>query len=212
MIIDTHVHAYPTSDDSKMMLEEIIDQALKIGLDAVCITDHDSLDIRKRASDYSKQTGFPIFVGAEVFTYEGDVLVFGLDRLPGKRVNSDYLLDMVLESGGIAVSAHPFRTNNRGMGNAARRCGLHGIEAFNGSTDSHNNLRAVKMAEEMGVPLLGASDAHTLNALGKFATFFPDGMQDENDLIAAVKMGQVYPVSLTPEGFQKVNWRAIQRA
>ncbi len=210
MIIDTHVHAYPTSDDSDMTLEQIVEQALEIGLDGVCITDHDSLIIKERARDYSRKAGFPIFVGAEVFTYEGDVLVFGLDKLPGQRVHADYLLDLVQESGGIAVSAHPFRTNNRGMGNVARRHCLHGIEVFNGSTDMINNLKAVTMAEDMRLPLLGASDAHRVEALGKYSTWFPDGMSNEKDLIKAVKQGNVYPVRLTDKGFEKISRQIIK--
>lgn len=212
MIIDPHVHAYPTSDDSKMLLNEIIDQAFKIGLDAICITDHDSLAIKERALEYSRQIEFPIFVGAEVLTYEGDILVFGLDKLPNKRVHAQYLLDLVQESGGIAVSAHPFRTNNRGMGDTARRHNLHGIEVFNGSTDTFNNLRAVSMAEDIGLPLLGASDAHTVDALGRFATWFPDGVRDEKGLISAVKQRNVYPVRLTPEGFETINRHVIKSA
>ncbi|MBC7075618.1 MAG: PHP domain-containing protein [Syntrophomonadaceae bacterium] len=212
MIIDPHVHAYPTSDDSEMVLEQIVERALKIGLDAVCITDHDSLAIRERARDYSEQSGFPIFVGAEVFTYEGDILVFGLDKLPSRRVHADYLLDLVEENRGIAISAHPFRTNNRGMGDAARRHRLHGIEVFNGSTDIINNFKAAIMAEEMGLPFLGASDAHRVEALGKFSTWFPDGIRNERDLINAIKQGNVYPVRLTAKGFEKINRRIIESA
>jgi hypothetical protein len=210
MIIDTHVHAYPTSSDSHITLEEIVARAQIIGLDGVCITDHDSLEIRDKARAYSKETGFPVFVGAEVFTLEGDIIVFGLDELPPHRVHAEYLLHLLSRAGGVAISAHPFRTNNRGMGDLIRQVpGLDGIEAFNGSTDRDNNLRAVNLADELGLPMLGASDAHKLEAMGKFATVFPDGMRDEQDLIRAIKQGRVYPVEYSTTGFKKINTREL---
>lgn len=210
MIIDTHVHAYPTSNDSHITLEEIVARAQIIGLDGVCITDHDSLEIRDKAHRYSKETGFPIFVGVEVFTFEGDVIVFGLNELPPHRVHVDDLLHMVYREGGVAISAHPFRTNNRGMGDFIRQVsGLDGIEAFNGSTDRYNNLRAFDLSEELKLPMLGASDAHRMEALGKFATVFPDGMQDEQDLIEAIKQGRVYPVEYSAAGFKKMHIREL---
>jgi predicted metal-dependent phosphoesterase TrpH len=195
MIIDTHIHAYPYSDDSKITLPEIVAQARKIGLDGICITDHDTNAIWQFAHQYRKVTNFPIFVGAEILTYEGDMLVFGLEHLPKKKLHAQELLELAHRQQGIGVSAHPFRTNNRGMGDIIRDMPhLDGIEAFNGSTDPLNNKRALKLAQEKKIPILGASDAHTLGALGVFATHFPDGMQDEADIIAAVRSGAVYPV------------------
>ena len=41
MLIDIHTHTYPVSDDSLLSPEELIMQAKKVGLDGVCITDHD---------------------------------------------------------------------------------------------------------------------------------------------------------------------------
>lgn len=81
MIIDFHVHEKTYSYDSEMALEDIIDQAKKIGLDAVCITDHDSINIKEKAQKIGKEKNFLVLVGAEILTYEGDLLVFGLDTI-----------------------------------------------------------------------------------------------------------------------------------
>ncbi len=209
MIIDTHIHAYPTSEDSTMTLEQIVAQAKVIGLNGICITDHDSNEIMARAHEYRKKTGFPIFVGAEIFTWEGDVLVFGLDHLPKERISVRYLLELVNKQNGVAISAHPFRQNNRGMGNLIKDYkNLHGIEAFNGNTDYADNIKAYDLALELGKPIFGASDAHSIDSLGKFATVFPDGLRDEKDLIAAIKMGNIYPIAYTPT--EDVKWIVIQ--
>lgn len=106
MIIDTHIHAYPTSQDSHMTLEEIVAQAKLIGLDGICITDHDSNEITEKAHEYREQTGFPIFVGVEILTFEGDMIVFGLDRIPEEKVHTRYLLDLIKKENGVGISAH----------------------------------------------------------------------------------------------------------
>ena len=42
MIIDLHNHTYPKSDDSFISPDELIIKAKDIGLDGICLTEHDS--------------------------------------------------------------------------------------------------------------------------------------------------------------------------
>ncbi len=195
MIIDTHMHEKTYSADSFLSLEEIVNKARSMGLDGVCITDHESNEIRDFALEFSRKSNFLIIVGAEVLTYEGDITVFGLRDLPKEKVHAQELIDLTLKTGGVAISAHPFRHNNRGMGNFIKTVkGLSGIEAFNGSTFSHHNLYAYALSSELGIPALGASDAHIVEAIGKYATLFRGNVRDEKDFIEAVKSGRVSPV------------------
>ncbi len=206
MIIDTHVHEKRFSADSDISLEEIVEQAKRIGLDAVCITDHESMGLRDFAADYSKKEDFPIIVGAEILTFEGDITVFGLTELPKEMIHAQTLLDLVMKSGGVAMCAHPFRQNNRGLGDRARTLkGLSGIEVLNGSTPIHHNLAGYKMALDCGVNTFGASDAHVLEKLGKFATVFPGHVRDLKDFIEAVKMGGLIPAMHTEAGYKKLS-------
>lgn len=196
MIIDTHIHESKYSLDSEISLEEIVNRAKKIGLDGVCITDHESSQIMDEAHAYSKSTGFLILVGAEILTYEGDILVFGLKHLPNKKMHAKDLLKIVSDNNGIAISAHPYRNNNRGMGDyirEAKMLGLSGVEAFNGSTEPYQNLLSYSLATELNLPCIGSSDAHVIENVGKYATVFPNGIRDEKDLIQAIKEGNVCP-------------------
>ncbi len=204
MIIDTHMHEKTYSDDSFMSLAEIVEQAKTIGLDGVCITDHESNGLREYAEEYSRKTGFLIIVGAEILTHEGDITVFGLNSLPKEMIHAQQLVDMTLKAGGVAMSAHPFRKNNRGMGHSIRSVrGLSGIEAFNGSTPMHLNMQAYQLAAELGIPTLGASDAHVVEKIGKYATVFPGRVRDTRDFIEAVKQGSTFPAMHTERGFER---------
>jgi histidinol phosphatase-like PHP family hydrolase len=54
MLIDTHLHEKKFSEDSFITLEEIVERAIELGLDGVCITDHDSNAIRPEAQSLSQ--------------------------------------------------------------------------------------------------------------------------------------------------------------
>lgn len=203
MIIDTHMHEKTFSDDSFISLETIVSRAKQMGLDGVCITDHESNGLKERAKAYAKETGFLIIVGAEILTHEGDITVFGLDQLPTEKLHAQALIDLVAKAGGVAMSAHPFRQNNRGLGNHLRNVrGLAGIEAFNGSTPHHHNMTAYHLAKELRIPTFGASDAHITEKIGQYATQFPAMIRDTQDFIEAVKDGITAPVVYTKQGYR----------
>ncbi|MDK2803230.1 MAG: hypothetical protein PWR23_234 [Peptostreptococcaceae bacterium] len=206
MIIDTHMHEKTYSSDSFLSLEDIVKKSKSMGLDGVCITDHESNEIKDFAHQFSKQSGFLILVGAEVLTHEGDITVFGLDDLPKEKIHAQQLIDLTLKTGGVAISAHPFRHNNRGMGKFIKNVqGLSGIEAFNGSTFPHHNLYAYGLSSELSIPALGASDAHTIDAIGKYATLIPGNIRDEKDFIEAVKSGRVSPVVYSNNKYESLD-------
>jgi predicted metal-dependent phosphoesterase TrpH len=198
MIIDMHVHESKYSSDSHFTLEEAVARAKKVGLDAICITDHESSEIFDEAHEYSRKSGFTVLVGAEILTFEGDLLVFGLRDIPEHKMHASEIIRLAAKHKGVAISAHPFRNNNRGLGEHIRAVKGHlaGVEAFNGSTLPHHNLSAYTLATELNLPSFGSSDAHILEKLGRYATVFPDRVRDERDLIEAIKMGKVFPTML----------------
>ena len=207
MIIDMHVHESKYSLDSKFTLKEAVEQAKKVGLNGICITDHESSDIFDEAHEYSKKSNFLILVGAEILTYEGDLLVFGLENLPKHKMHAGELLSLVTKHKGIAISAHPFRNNNRGLGNHIREVEslLSAVEAFNGSTQPYHNIEAYTLATELKLPAVGSSDAHVLDKLGKYATVFEHSVRDERDLIEAVLQGNVNPAILKNHKYYKID-------
>ena len=195
MLIDMHVHEKTFSSDSFMGIEEIIARSKVLGLDAVCITDHESNGLRERSEEISRNFRFPVFVGAEILTFDGDVLVFGLDRLPEQKMHASDLVELVKRNGGTAICAHPYRQYGRGMGDVLKQLsGLSGVEAWNGSTPYALNLKACQAAMQKNLCLFGSSDAHDLQQLGKYATEFQGNVRDERDLIEAIREGDVAPV------------------
>lgn len=208
MLIDTHIHEDRYSLDSFLPFEAAVQRAKEIGLDGICITDHESNELRNDIGDSAVIDGVLVIVGAEFLTHEGDILVFGLKDLPKEKISAEELLLKVREVGGVAIPAHPFRTNNRGLGNNMRKLGhlLSGIESFNGSTTHHHNLQSYALATELGIPSLGASDAHVVDRVGKYATKFYDSIRDHKDFIEAVKSKNFHPVQRLDKGYKNLDY------
>jgi hypothetical protein len=214
MKFDLHIHESTHSKDSRLSLEQIVLEAKSKGLDGVAITDHDVFGLRDQARFLSARHGLPIFVGVEVYTALGDILVFGVDQLPavevGERIEPQRLIDYVNSKGGATIAAHPFRSNGRGLGEALYGLtGLTAIEGYNGRTSENRNDRAAAAALALGVPLTGGSDAHTPGEVGAYATEIIGLVQTEKDLIQALRQGLCHPVSMTGQPLRKVSGMAL---
>jgi len=185
MLVDMHLHECTYSTDSFINLKQIVSVARAKGLDAVCITDHDSMGLKDFAAEYSREIDFPIFVGVEYFSAHGDITAWGIDTFPEKRIDSQIFINQVNKAGGFCVSCHPFRNNNRGLEDHLRNVkGLHGVEVLNGSTDMEACRTALRYARELGLKTIGASDAHVEKQIGKYVTWLPEMVTTLPDFIA----------------------------
>ena len=195
MFIDLHVHERAFSLDSKMSLAEIVEKARNMGMGAVCISDHDSLGIREEAARYSREAGFPIFVGVEVLTVQGDIVAYGIPyAFQPRTIDAQEFINYVHCNGGACFSAHPFRNNQRGLEeHLAVVQRLDGVEVLNGSTSLEANRTALEYSRKYGIQPLGASDAHDTQQLGKYVTYFPEEPKDLADFIRILRSGKCRP-------------------
>ena len=194
MFIDLHMHEMRYSKDSFLSLEEIVAIAKKKGLDGICITDHDSMGLRQYAAEYSKRMEFPIFVGIEFYSLQGDIIAFGIDDYPDHRVDAQEFIDSVKKMGGVCYAAHPFRNNKRGL-EEHLGCvrGLDGIEVLNGSTLKDACEKAAVYARALNLIPVGASDCHVPEKVGVYATYFPRDVRNVKELVEVFREGQLKP-------------------
>lgn len=205
MYIDLHMHEKTYSKDSFLSLEEIVTIAKKRGLDAVCITDHDSMGLREYAKTYSKQIGFPIFTGVEYYSLQGDILAFGIEDFPKERVDAQTFIDLVHEQGGAVIAAHPFRHNRRGLeGNLDTLKNVDAVEVLNGSTLPDAAMMAVQYARKYGFAATGGSDCHYPDKVGITATYFPGQIKTLQDLVYAIRNRECMPAF--HQDFSYYNW------
>ena len=199
MIIDLHVHEELFSACSRLSLEDAVTFARYSGLGAICITNHDSLDIAE--SGYLRTVNFPVFVGVELSTLQGDMLAFGLERLPSFKPTAQEFIDFVADQNGFSCAAHPFRTWNNVLGNCLDSLrGLHGMEVLNGGNTDYENALAMQACKRLGLVALGGSDAHLGRNIGSCATWFPEPVTSPRELIRIMKSGRCRPVMRYPDG------------
>lgn len=208
MLVDLHIHESKYSLDSHVSLEKIIEEAKRKGLDGIAITDHDDMQIKEEAETLSKNLNYPIFVGVEYLTLEGDIVAFGIDKVPEGRIPAQEFINLVNEAGGVCISAHPFRNNNRGLENNLNTIrGLAGIEGFNGNTDKLSNLKAFETAKKLGIQAVGSSDAHHQHAVGRFATKLPFTVTNVAELIRAIKTNECVPMIYVDRIYKEIEER-----
>ncbi|MGF3066679.1 PHP domain-containing protein [Facklamia sp. P12945] len=195
MLIDLHMHEKTFSPDSFMKIEQIVERAKLIGLDAVCITDHDSIGFMTLVEEAQQRLDFPIFVGVEYLTTEGDVLAYGIDELPEPGLSAQEFIDYVNKKGGACTAAHPYRNNNRGLGDHIYKVkGLHAVEVLNGNSTLEENQQAFITAKEHGLQCVGGSDSHHFGQVGVYATYFPNQVSTIHELAQELKKGNCQPV------------------
>jgi predicted metal-dependent phosphoesterase TrpH len=204
MVIDLHVHTSPASPCSSAPVDDLIQEAKRIGLDGICLTDHNYLWPDESVEELRQRHGFLILRGNEITTEQGDMLVFGLDRDVKGIIQLKDLAEEVHGSGGLIIAAHPFRGFlTFGVGQlgltvekAAERPlfrSVDAIEVLNGKVTKKENAFASEVADGLGLPATGGSDAHEVSEVGLYATRFFTRIRDENELVNALKEGACAP-------------------
>ena len=211
MIIDIHTHTYPTSVDSFIEADELIEEAKRIGLDGVCITDHDGFWDHREVEYLSKRHDFLVLPGCEVTTEEGHLLVYGLKKYIFGMHRASFVKDKLDIERGAMIVAHPYRrvyrkgahTSEEAYAEMIERASRNrafdmadGVEIINGRGLPEENAFSHDLAHRFGMPGSGASDAHRLEDLGACATEFERRIESLNDLITEIRAGRFRAIAL----------------
>ncbi len=183
MIIDPHVHTN-RSPCSIISFKQLILEALHKELDAVCITDHDTI------TKTPKTTQLKIFAGSEVSAKDGHILAYGISE-PIPKVSSEEAIELIHEQGGIAIAAHPFRVTSNQLGDKIFDIKLDGIETLNWANRIDENRKASKVARILKLSIIGGSDAHRMADIGCVITVTPHPLNDIDDFIKSLKKGEL---------------------
>jgi predicted metal-dependent phosphoesterase TrpH len=196
--VDLHTHTRHGSNCSYMEPQALVERALELRLDAVCITEHNAAWEQRALSALADGTSLQLFAGIEASTEWGDVLVYGLEGPAAQSWALEDLRRAVDESGGVMIAAHPFRRYSvAGVGidveEASRSPVLQSVDAaevFNGISTRHEVELAQEVLTRLGLRGVGGSDSHAPHTLGACYTRFEEPLATPGDLVSALKSGR----------------------
>lgn len=196
MIIDLHTHTVYTPG-CLIAPEDLIEQALNVGLDGICVLEHLSLKASQVTEDFTYGTPLKVFRGVEAHTDQGHLLIYGVTEAQWQRfeglenIPAQHLIDCVRDWGGVCIPAHPFRFQSASIGEKVESLvGIFAIEGYNGRADIEENKQAQEYGQRLNLRLTGGSDAYVVGQVGRCVTVFERKIETSNDLVAELKAGR----------------------
>ncbi len=213
---DLHVHTN-VSKDGESSIEEILKRAEEAGLDAIAITDHDSVDGAKKA--LLCKSSVLVIPGIEISTRQGHLLALGVTEVIPPGLDVGETIDIARKLGAVLILPHPFHMWRHGVARK-KRGGLllvDAIEAFNSRyIVGSANGKAARFAKRLGKPCVGGSDAHNAKFVG-FGRTFVEAEPTVPAILQAIREGKVScggkrtPLRTYTRQSLRSTWRKIKR-
>jgi hypothetical protein len=202
---DLHMHTIHSDGD--WTIDELLTSARKIGLDFICITDHNTSSHHLEIDQLRKNYSQPLLLrGEEITTYGGHTNAWGLSSgtwidfrvLPKDSTRMSEVVKAVHRAGALISINHPFA-----------QCGgcswtydsavrdFDAIEVWNGEWDVSDNLALTmwdKILQSGGrLTAIGSSDSHrAANPIGQPTTHVAAKVASQSALLNAIRQGRVY--------------------
>jgi hypothetical protein len=213
---DLHVHTN-YSKDGESSVDEILQKAEVEGLDAIAITDHDSVDGAKKA--LTLPSTVLVIPGIEVSTKQGHLLVLGVTEIIPAGLDVVATVNIARRMGALAILPHPYHVWRHGVARR-KKASMHivdAVEVFNSRyIVGSANQKAARIAKRLGKPCVGGSDAHNAKFVG-FGRTYIDAEKNVPAILEAIRAGRVScggrKTPLRTYTRQSINntWRKIKR-
>jgi len=204
---DIHTHTVRGSDCSVLVPEELIERAAHVGLDGVCITEHDNIWRSPDLEDFASRLGILLFFGVEANTDCGEVLAYGPEEYAEGFHELATLRRAVDEAGGAIIAAHPFRHvfspfySNSGTKRPSIEEALewpimqmvNSLEIINGASNAEEIEFGRAVSSRLSLGTTGGSDAHSVDGIGMCVTIFERRITCWSEFLEELRAGRYSP-------------------
>ncbi len=187
--VELHCHTV-ASMDGLMTFDSLVAAAARVGLDAVAITDHDTMEGAREFQRRAREKGLPlqIIVGEEKTLDDGSHFIgLFLERPIGSGDLAGAIAEIEAQ-GGLCLVPHPFRRKDGLFRDGLERLKnfegrIAGFELFSAKSSFAENQRAAELLAASTLAPFGGSDAHYECDLGECL----NEIADAGDLRASVQ-------------------------
>jgi len=201
MKFDPHIHSI-YSGDARSKPQDIIKQALILGLDAIAISDHNSVEGSRIAIELAKKIdNFLVIPSIEISSSKGHILGFGVEILIPRDLSPEETIERIHDEGGIAIIPHPFSPYRNGLFfrhrktmkkliNSHGSTSIEGLEVLNArNIIGYSNTKSNRLTNKHNLAKIGSSDSHFIDSIGDCYTEINDIEAEPtvDDVIEAIK-------------------------
>ena len=186
--VDLHLHTV-NSSDSYVTLEDAVRRCREEGLDGFAVTDHDQL------STISEGSGGDIIIlpGMEISAMGAHILAFDIAEPVPMGLSMAETVDRIHGQGGMAIIAHPYSVLRTWVnGDEVEDSGFDCVEVANAYQFPYRLMleRNTALADKLGLPKTGGSDAHIPKVVGRAYTLLESETRDREGVLEALRKGE----------------------
>ena len=195
-----HVGALEPIHDCSVTIPNQLEQAYKIGLDVLFVTNHNTMSGYKQILEYKRNhkkfDKIMVYPAEEVTTNnEAHVLAYGITEPINPGLTLHEVLDEVKKQDAVSIAPHPFSLLDA-LREDSVYCDL--FEVFNSSNvDVHSNLRAKKFAKEKIMHVVAGSDSHVQSTIGRSTNL----IYSENKLDSVIAAMKHHKITIENTGY-----------
>ncbi len=207
MLVDLHVKS-STSNGVKAGLDDIFSRAKTAKLDGLAFCETLSTASCEDTLAAAEKAGIPAFVGVEIPTDKGILLAFPPEidsffleeewrqMTEFATPPAQQIIKMFNEIGGAVVASRPYDLSiPYNMGDLIFTLdNLHGVEVFNSRCGQIQCDFALEAAKFMGVPTCGGTDPTSADSMGRYATFFEEDIQTQQQFVNALRDSEYWAI------------------
>lgn len=188
--------------DCNITMSEQLERARLLGLDALFVTNHNTLNgyeqILEYKNNHSKYAGIQIYPAEEITTSTGaHVIAYGISEEIRADLPLEEVLDEIKRQDAVSCAPHPFSLLDA-LRDGARQCDL--VEVFNSNNvDLISNARATQFSLENNKVGVAGSDSHVLSTLGRCVNL----IEAENNLDGALSSMRHGRITIQQTGYAR---------
>ncbi|MGD2141872.1 MAG: CehA/McbA family metallohydrolase [Candidatus Bathyarchaeota archaeon] len=188
--IDLHLHT-TASIDSNVSFDEAARRCKELGLDGFAVTDHDTLT--EIPPNFSESNGLIVVPGMEITARGAHIATYDIQEPIRMKLDMGETVDKIHDQGGIAVVSHPYSVLRTWVnGREVEKAGFDCVEVANAYQFPYRWMERKNrdLAERLGLPETGGSDAHILKTVGRAYTILEVTEKSTDAVLEAIRRGK----------------------